>query len=355
MQTVTNVERYVTPGAETKIRQNNDFIDGRYNMDVVEKRIMYLLILQMNYGQKDLFGNATFNIRIKDIAAGNESFNNYTYVRKVCNKLQRKIINIKDDKLRGVYTDVQLLGEVTYRPNQGIINVFVFEKVIKKYFNDFSGGNFTEIQIMKALSLETVHGQRFYELCNRFKDTGYWTISLDKLKHSLALDGTNPETGNPYYVDYSMFKNKVLVVAQRELESKTELSFTFREIRDGRTVVRLEFNIVDRDKKVALPPFEWPVIDGKELNDEQKGVVAHNVKLLTEMGLKINQAQALSIKALTDTDVAEKIEKVITAVQQRKKTKGKTGTLDDIKNRGAYLVACLDAELNTNLKHHVTW
>lgn len=50
------------------------------------------------------------------------------------------------------------------------------------------------------------------------------------------------------YEEYSNFKKKVILVAQRELKQKTDIYFEFKEIKQGRKVVAIEFEIFENSK-----------------------------------------------------------------------------------------------------------
>src|SRR5699024_1737519 len=112
--------------------------------------------------------------------------------------------------------------------------------------------------IQEIMKCSSVYGQRFYELLYRFRDTGWWSVSVDKLREILKLEDK--------YQNFSDFRRRVLKQAQRDLVG-TNLSFTWEEIKaDGsRRIERLNFEI-----DVQLENLELPFPDNYNIRQRLK-------------------------------------------------------------------------------------
>src|SRR5699024_6386446 len=77
---------------------------------------------------------------------------------------------------------------------------------------------------------------RLYELLKKWERIGKWETTVDYLKELMGI------TQKSYNV-YGNLKNRIIGPATEELNSKTDLKVTFKEIKKGRRVVKLAFNI----------------------------------------------------------------------------------------------------------------
>ena len=137
---------------------------------------------------------------------------------------------------------------------------------------------------------------RIYEMLHQFKSTGFFVEKVEKLKYRLKIEEK--------YESYSAFKKYVLEQAQKELE-QTDMAFTFKEIKNGRKIDRLEFKI--------KPLQEIPIEAGQEQ------LIA---KLVTDLRLSPLQAKQIVItvmpneihKTIYDIKEAQRDGKILTNI-----------------------------------------
>jgi plasmid replication initiation protein len=91
-----------------------------------------------------------------------------------------------------------------------------------------------------------------------------WNIGLDELKKKLMVENIKS------YDDYSLFRIKVLEVAEREINELTDMNITATAIKKGRKTVGVEFKMTakNRAEKQALnmavdDEFDDDVMDGQ--------------------------------------------------------------------------------------------
>jgi len=104
--------------------------------------------------------------------------------------------------------------------------------------------NFTAYDRSKISHLKSFYSIRLYELLKQYQDKtggGWWKVTLDKLKEILKIS-------EKQYKLYGHLKDKVILVAQKELYEKTDIKFTFEEQKKGRRIDVLTFYISPNNK-----------------------------------------------------------------------------------------------------------
>lgn len=266
-----------------KVFQGNAITDARYEMSVIEKQLVYILLADIKKADRKE-GQLDYMIKIRDLEHyGQKTVTNYTILRDATKKLVGRVYEIwdKDKEGRKVLTQTALLSSAKYVEGTGTVQVTI-SKEIKPYLMDLAKG-FTVYSLDYALSLKSVYSQRMYELLSRYKDLGVWQCDVDELKYILKLEDK--------YDGYGMFKKKVLDVARKELKEKTDLSFTIKEVKQSRKVAKLIFVIETKDNSASL-----------EIEFDEKSKI-HN-KLINEF--KLSKWQATQIVKQVDEKTIHK-------------------------------------------------
>lgn len=213
-------------------RQPNSLTMSKQNFDALEKRLLYLVVNQLEAGiniQQSIFKeDLTVSVPIKFM-----NNKNYNLIRNAAETLQTRQIWIKDDPKSKEFTVITPFPEIKVK--NSILHVTLYKKTIK-YFIELKQG-YTSYQLKNALSLNSKFSQRFYEMISRFKDTGHWgPIKISELKELLSIE-------NKYNKDASMFKKRVLDIARSEILEKTELGFNYELIKKGKKYTHISFTI----------------------------------------------------------------------------------------------------------------
>lgn len=219
--------------------QHNKVVAGRYEMTLIQKRIFLLVLKQINAKDKN-FKN--YSVRVKDLIDLGGSENLYQRLRKEVEGLMGKPIGI--EKKDGGWKLFTLIGYAEYFPKQGRLDIQIHPEM-KDYFLQLKR-DFTPVPIQEIMKCSSVYGQRFYELLYRFRDTGWWNVTVDKLREILKLEDK--------YANFTHFRKYVLKQAQRDL-ADTNLSFSWNEIKaaGSRRIERLEFQIEVQVENLELP------------------------------------------------------------------------------------------------------
>lgn len=115
----------------------------------------------------------------------------------------------------------------------------------KKLFFNLDGIGYIRYQLKNVLPLTSKYSIQLYLylLDNRYRSS--WSISLEELRENVLHCVTD------FYKDFKRFNTDVLKKALKEVNDKTDLTFSYTTERTGRRVSHIRFNLV-RDE-VHLP------------------------------------------------------------------------------------------------------
>jgi plasmid replication initiation protein len=231
------------------VKQHNHITASRYEFSVVEKRIIYLIIEQLNGLDNEAILESkvsdgmyiTINFKpvleVCELWSENEN-KNYNHVREAVAKLLTRSYEFdkeieEDGQLEPICDMFLIIGQARIYKGKTTVKLFV-PKMAMKYFVNLSK-NYTSYNMFNALTLQSIYSQRMYEQCSRWKDTSWFKMSLDQMKEILNIP-------NGYNISY--IKSRILDTAKKELYEKTELSFEYKEKKDGKRIVGFNFKVI---------------------------------------------------------------------------------------------------------------
>lgn len=108
------------------------------------------------------------------------------------------------------------------------------------YFMDLKRFTYTTLQFKILIGISGVYAQRMYEMLRTvaWKKESVEYMYLENLKYLLAVNE------KPAYKKYSNFINIILKPAQREIEEKTDITFTYEPSKkDGGKIIEIKFTV----------------------------------------------------------------------------------------------------------------
>ena len=136
-----------------------------------------------------------------------------------------------------------------------------FSSEMKRFFLKLKP--FTKGYLSDIFKLQSAYTKKIYLLCAQWQKAGSFTIKVDKLMSDLGI-----KEGNSY-LQYGLFKSKVLKVAEKNMLEKSSIYFELQEKKDGKRVDELIFIIKTKPKAKALKAEE-PKLFEPELSKVQK-------------------------------------------------------------------------------------
>ena len=213
--------------------QSNELLEAPLYNNVLQLKVFSKVIVAIRKNKDEEIYTFPVNELLETFEAGK---NNYAYLKKECKKMFRVIdLSVPDKKgfhLSVLFTNIILTekGFVSFKVNPEL----------KPLILDLSKGKYTKYYLENISRLRGIYSIRIYELLKQYQKIGYRKIKIDDLKYFLAIDMKK-------YGRYNDLKRKVIIPSQKELEEKTDIKFTFEDIKTGRKITHIKFNILPND------------------------------------------------------------------------------------------------------------
>ena len=236
----------------TTLAQDNRITTARYELSLLEKRIMYFLLRDVrNKFVLNKTGNTTLfdDLIIKTTSSAlvkSLKERNTTKIKKAL-----KSMRLRSFEWQNEYPEDHELHEwfevgfINYgKWKRGGDIEFQVSKEILPFFVELTS-RFTEYNSLIAMSLKSKWSQRFYEYCCQWRQAGGFNMSVADLRSQLMLENK--------YKDFSALKKFVIQVAHKELKAlykkgECDVYFEYSEVKNGRSIESLRFKIIAKQK-----------------------------------------------------------------------------------------------------------
>ncbi|MGD0820873.1 MAG: replication initiation protein [Desulfomonilia bacterium] len=210
--------------------KSNKLIEARFSLGVIEQKVVLAFIAMINSNDAN-FQEYEMDVRSLCNIMGVKGENYYPIIKEMTKAIRDKGFTIKEDD-----GDLQIgwFSSIKYHDKKGKVSVS-FDPKLKPYLLDLKK-DYTKYRLYNAIVLKGSYSIRFYELLKQYEFLGARSIEVEKLKEILRIP-TNK------YAKYNSFKFKVINKAIAEINKKTDIMITYKEIRSERKVHNLEFTI----------------------------------------------------------------------------------------------------------------
>ena len=219
--------------------QHNNLIEARYSLTLQEKKIILWLTSQIQPDDKD-FKKHTLTVRDFMELMGLTGNSNYKELQKITLGLMRKVLIIKEPELK-VTTQVSWLNSARYEEGEGFIRLSFAPEMHPFLLN--LKKTFTVISITDLMQFKSIHAIRIYELLKQYHDIGERTLTIEEIKECCGVTGK--------LTKYSDFEKKILLIAQREINEKSDVHFEFKRQKHVRKITGIKF-IISKNKAYEL-------------------------------------------------------------------------------------------------------
>ena len=273
--------------------QSNQFIEARYK-EALTFWESFLITKMCSMIAPDDMDFKPYKIYIKEIIdfmGVPPSGNVYNYVTEAAERLlDRKIVlGLIDEDGKRVIVDTHIVTSVRRlaEPDK-TDNLFItltFQPELKPFLIQLQR-NFTKLDMEIYKKLKTASSIRLYHIFKSYIGKKKYRLryELEDLKEMLGVAGK--------YDLYAGFKMRVLDEAQKRLSESTDIGFTFEEIKEGKRVSAIAFNLlhdksdapsreIPSDSSPALPAADYSALMSVVM--EKFGV---NAKVFTDLAHK---------------------------------------------------------------------
>ncbi len=230
--------------------KDNALIEASHKLGEVEQRLVLLAILKAREtgdNVAELIGKELI-IHADEYAKtfGINRQMSYKALKKAVMGLYRaewgyKYINNKGNK---VVRYERFTQSAEYIEGEGVVS-FKFADAIIPMLVELEK-RFTMYEIEQVANLSSSYAMRLYEFCvqhlDKKKGKGWLEISLDELRFRLGLLPTE-------YNRMGDFKKGVLDLAVKQINENTDLSVSYEQKKQGRTIVGFRFEFKQKTKK----------------------------------------------------------------------------------------------------------
>jgi plasmid replication initiation protein len=211
--------------------QHNHLIEARYSLTLQEKRLILWLITKVHKDEED-FKKHELSVQEFMSLMELKGHANYKELQKITLGLMKKVLVIKkpDDR---TLTQVNWISYAHYEEGVGKVQVS-FSDAMKPFLLHLKS-QFTAINITDLMQFTSIHAIRIYELLKQYEAIGERTLSIDEIKAYCGVAGKLKQ--------YINFEKKLLLIAQREINSKSDIFLEFERKKSGRKITGIKFII----------------------------------------------------------------------------------------------------------------
>jgi plasmid replication initiation protein len=210
--------------------KHNSLIRSRYDYTLAELRLVITVASMIKAKDKDF---QEYSISVDEYAnlLGSKTKNSlYRDLKGLGKKLLSQPLELPQEK---GFLLVNWFSKFQYK--EGEANIIVrFDPDLKPYLLELKE-QFTKYKLENILQMKSTYSIRLYEIAKSWQTRGYFDITVDEFRE---LVGT--ETKYPLYAN---FKQKVLNVAIKEINKLTDIDIKLKEIKTGRKITTLHFEI----------------------------------------------------------------------------------------------------------------
>lgn len=233
------------------IRKSNDLVEGKYNFNMWETRVFTKMLTLISKDDEDF---KEYRIFLKDVVKDFElkDKNAYAWIKKGAEGLAKKEIRVIRQTPEGEkeFLTHIAIGVESFTKNGNYVDIS-FHPKMKPFLLQLQT-QFLMYDVENIVHLQSFYSIRIYELLKQYERIGKRTISIKELKEMLGIEDKYPQYGH--------LKSRIILKAQEDLASTTDISFDFEEIKEGRHIYALTFYIRSNKQLIKLlPPIE-PVV-----------------------------------------------------------------------------------------------
>jgi len=243
------------------VTQSNGLIEARQKkpLSAREQKIILTMVSMIQPTDEDF---AFYDISIREFheMLGLEGREHYTEIKEIVENLMSKVIEIP--QVDGGWLMTHWVSTAQYLKGEGTIRL-KFVPELKPYMLQLKT-QFTSYRLSNILSLRSGYSIRLYELMKRWQHLGRWECTVANLREKI---GATTKT----YDLYGNLKSKILLASIKEVNEKTDLHITLKEIKKGRKVEKIEFSIQHfKEKEIQIPKMGIEKVTTNSANEIKK-------------------------------------------------------------------------------------
>ncbi|WP_251862436.1 replication initiation protein [Clostridium sp. Marseille-Q2269] len=221
--------------------KHNNLINASYKLNLGEQKIILAISSMVNPKDeefKDYYLSVNEFAKLMNINLSKNTALYSRLKRKSSMLLSKRVtIHEPDGDLQSTW-----FASIKYFDKEGKM-AFCFAPRLKKYYLQLQ--QYTKYRLKNISNLNSEYSIRVYELLKQYEKLKIRIMDMDEFKNAIGLD-------KEQYPRFYDLKKRVLLVSEKELKEKTDISFDFEEIKVGRKVTGIKFYITKNKKDEIL-------------------------------------------------------------------------------------------------------
>lgn len=283
-----------------KISIRNDGIIAKQTpMTIQEARLLRLVIMQVSQYDNDLMEYEATIPEIANFLGITTTQTLYDDIFNICDKLTSKKIAIRTESAKNPWSLQPWMAEASYN---GSVVKLALNKRIKPYVLEFKG-LFTQYEMNDILQLRSYYALRIYEIlkmnytkCKKRKKT--FEFTFDELREMTGTENKFVQAGH--------FKAKVIDIAEREINEKTDINITTEMLKNSRKYVGVRFTVTEKNKIQSIEaPDPEPAAADPIPGQVDLGDVYKIIDLLAERSIPCTSSQAKQLFNAYNSEISD--------------------------------------------------
>ena len=272
---------------DKQIVKHNAAIKAAYRLTLDEQRLMMLCITKV---RRDSKNPRRFTIRHDEYCEEFKTSYAYRNMRDAAMRLQQRIIKIGETVIDGKKYEggaINVLSRQMWQEHEGEI-MLDFSEFFMPYLESLHR-DFTRFGLKDIASMKSIYSIRIYELVKMAyeqqksnRDQAI-TIEVSEIRRMFELEGK--------YKAHKDFKKYVVDKAVAEINAYSPLLIEYEQIKKGRRIHALKFNIKRKKEPYSLKPSKDKKAVAKAMTELKKALgMGLDVRLLGREVKEVNGA-----------------------------------------------------------------
>ena len=228
------------------VYQHNKLVEAKYDLTLQEKRVLLWCLneIPQSFIEKKGLFFPTINIPVDKFCelVDADKKTGYSALKAVAKRLRSRTLVIEHIGSKD-FAVVGWVDRIEYYDKKGFLSVDL-SRFLMDFLIDLKS-NYTSISLSQTLGLSSFYAIRMFELLKQYEKIGTRKISVEELRGYLGIANNKIKT-------YNDFKKIVLEIAQKEINEKTDIEFSFKEAKTSRKITDLVF-VIKKNKNFGIP------------------------------------------------------------------------------------------------------
>ncbi len=245
--------KHIDVNNKTEVIKSDTIVRARYRLNPLSLKFITVLIAGLKRSD-DINQIYSFSVKEFKELTGLKRKDLYWAVKEAVREILEKPLYIPKDEDSNSFLMLNWVASAEYKEGEGVVE-FEISKKLRPYLLSLKE-RFLKYKLENILSLANGYSIRLYEILKdwlemnkRYGKKAEKIVSLEEFRETLEI---------PKGYKYGNIKERILEKAKRDLAKKTDITFTYEEIKTGRKVTHIKFIITDNPNS------------GKKLKDSDK-------------------------------------------------------------------------------------